>query len=39
MFRSILVGTDGSPTAMAAVDEAIALAASAGAQLLIVRTS
>ena len=36
MFRSILVGTDGSSTAAAAVDEAIALAANAGARLLIV---
>ena len=36
MFRSILVGTDGSSTAAAAVDEAVALAANAGARLLIV---
>jgi nucleotide-binding universal stress UspA family protein len=36
MFHSILVGTDGSSTATAAVDEAITLAAEIGARLLIV---
>ena len=36
MFRSILVGTDGSPTAATAVGEAIALARSLGAELRIV---
>ncbi|HEX3801508.1 MAG TPA: universal stress protein [Solirubrobacteraceae bacterium] len=36
MFRSILVGTDGSSTAATAVDEATALAAGIGARLLIV---
>jgi nucleotide-binding universal stress UspA family protein len=35
MFRSILVGTDGSATASKAVDEAVALAAKTGARLLI----
>lgn len=36
MFSSVVVGTDGSPTADAAVQEAIALAARVGARLLIV---
>lgn len=36
MFATILVGTDGSGTAAAAVSEAIALAGSLGARLLIV---
>jgi nucleotide-binding universal stress UspA family protein len=36
MFSSILVGTDGSPTAAAAVGEAIVLASKLGAQLTIV---
>jgi nucleotide-binding universal stress UspA family protein len=36
MFRSILVGTDGSPTAARAVSEAVALAAATGASVLIV---
>jgi nucleotide-binding universal stress UspA family protein len=36
MFSSVLVGTDGSGTAAAAVGEAIALAAKLGARLLIV---
>ena len=35
MFRSILVGTDGSPTAARAVDRAVALAADMGATLTI----
>ncbi|MGH2835068.1 MAG: universal stress protein [Solirubrobacteraceae bacterium] len=36
MFSSVMVGTDGSPTAAAAVGEAIGLASSLGARLLIV---
>jgi nucleotide-binding universal stress UspA family protein len=36
MFSSIMVGTDGSPTAAAAVGEAITLASNVGARLLIV---
>jgi nucleotide-binding universal stress UspA family protein len=36
MFSSIMVGTDGSPTAAAAVGEAITLASGVGARLLIV---
>ena len=36
MFSSIMVGTDGSPTAAAAVGEAITLASKVGARLLIV---
>ena len=36
MFSSVLVGTDGSGTAAAAVGEAIALAAKVGARLMIV---
>jgi nucleotide-binding universal stress UspA family protein len=36
VFSSILVGTDGSATAASAVEEAIALAGSIGARLLIV---
>lgn len=35
MFRSILVGTDGSPTAARAVDKAVDLAADCGASLTI----
>jgi nucleotide-binding universal stress UspA family protein len=36
MFQSVLVGTDGSATAAAAVKEAVTLAATLGARLLIV---
>ena len=36
MFSSVMVGTDGSATAAAAVGEAIALASKVGARLLIV---
>jgi nucleotide-binding universal stress UspA family protein len=36
MFKSVVVGTDGSATAAAAVQEAVALAAGVGARLLIV---
>jgi nucleotide-binding universal stress UspA family protein len=36
MFSSIMVGTDGSPTAAAAVGEAITLASKVSARLLIV---
>ena len=36
MFSSIVVGTDGSATAAAAVDEAVALAAKSGARLVVV---
>lgn len=36
MFKSIVVGTDGSETAAAAVSEAVQLAASVGAKLYIV---
>lgn len=36
MFSSVMVGTDGSPTAATAVGEAIALASKVGARLLIV---
>jgi nucleotide-binding universal stress UspA family protein len=36
MFSSVIVGTDGSATAAAAVGEAIALASQVGARLLIV---
>ena len=36
MFSSVVVGTDGSATAAAAVGEAINLAAKLGARLLIV---
>lgn len=36
MFSSVVVGTDGSSTAAAAVQEAISLAAKLGARLLIV---
>ena len=36
MFQSVVVGTDGSATAAAAVEEAISLAARVGARLLVV---
>jgi nucleotide-binding universal stress UspA family protein len=36
MFRAIVVGTDGSDTAQTAVDEAVGLASSIGAELHIV---
>ncbi|MGQ0573946.1 MAG: universal stress protein [Pseudonocardia sp.] len=35
-YRSIVVGTDGSPTSFAAVDRAAAVAADSGAELVIV---